>query len=61
MVNVVGNIYFIDKFLGGTFLTYGVDVINLPDQDPETRVDPMVRIFPRLAKCTFRYVFEVFV
>ncbi|CAL4075286.1 unnamed protein product, partial [Meganyctiphanes norvegica] len=54
LVNVVGNIYFTDFFLGGTFMSYGSEVINFPDMDPETRVDPMMRIFPRVAKCTFR-------
>ncbi|XP_071522205.1 innexin inx2-like [Panulirus ornatus] len=54
LVVVVGNIYFTDLFLGGTFLTYGTEVINFPDMDPENRVDPMTRIFPRVTKCTFR-------
>lgn len=54
LINVVGNIYFTDFFLGGTFMSYGSEVINFPDMDPETRVDPMMRIFPRVAKCTFR-------
>ncbi|KAK3866951.1 hypothetical protein Pcinc_027539 [Petrolisthes cinctipes] len=54
LVVVVGNIYFTDHFLGGTFLEYGTEVINFPDMDPETRVDPMTRIFPRVTKCTFR-------
>ncbi|KAG0726928.1 Innexin inx2 [Chionoecetes opilio] len=54
LVVVVGNIYFTDLFLGGTFLTYGTEVISFPDMDPEKRVDPMTRIFPRVTKCTFR-------
>ena len=56
LVVVVGNIYFTDLFLGGTFLKYGTEVINFPDMDPEHRVDPMTRIFPRVTKCTFRSV-----
>lgn len=54
LVVVVGNIYFTDFFLDGTFMTYGTEVINFPDMDPENRVDPMTRIFPRVTKCTFR-------
>lgn len=54
LVIVVGNIYFTDFFLDGTFMTYGTEVINFPDMDPQHRVDPMTRIFPRVSKCTFR-------
>ena len=46
--------YFTDVFLGGTFLNYGLDVMSFPEADPETRVDPMIRIFPKVSKCTFR-------
>lgn len=45
--------FFIDAFLGGTFLTYGVEVIKFAQQDQETRSDPMVEVFPRVTKCTF--------
>lgn len=51
--NVVGNIYFIDKFLGGVFLTYGTQVIQMSEQDQISRTDPMITIFPRMTKCTF--------
>uniref|UniRef100_A0A2P2I4A3 Innexin n=1 Tax=Hirondellea gigas TaxID=1518452 RepID=A0A2P2I4A3_9CRUS len=53
-VIVVGNIFFTDYFLGGTFLTYGTDVINFVDMDAEDRIDPMTRLFPTVAKCNFR-------
>lgn len=53
LVNVIVNIIFVDKFLGGAFLTYGTDVINFSNMDQENRSDPMVEIFPRLTKCTF--------
>nr|CAD7201159.1 unnamed protein product [Timema douglasi] len=52
-VNVIGNIYFIDLFLGGAFMTYGTDVVRFSNMDQENRTDPMVAIFPRLTKCTF--------
>eukprot|EP00091_Calanus_sinicus_P001487 TRINITY_DN11475_c0_g1_i1.p1 TRINITY_DN11475_c0_g1~~TRINITY_DN11475_c0_g1_i1.p1 ORF type:complete len:207 (+),score=53.67 TRINITY_DN11475_c0_g1_i1:49-621(+) len=52
-LNVLGNIYFIDVFLGGEFRTYGLQVASMMEEDPEDRVDPMSRIFPRVTKCTF--------
>lgn len=53
LVNVVGNIYFIDFFLGGEFSTYGTKVIDFLDADPELRIDPMASVFPRVTKCSF--------
>lgn len=52
-VNVVANIIFVDKFLGGAFLTYGTDVLRFSNMNQENRSDPMVEIFPRLTKCIF--------
>lgn len=52
-VNVIGNIFFVDKFLGGAFLTYGSEVLKFSDMDQENRSDPMIEIFPRVTKCTF--------
>ncbi|KAK7862572.1 hypothetical protein R5R35_004187 [Gryllus longicercus] len=49
-VNVIGNIYFTDKFLGGKFLSYGIVALK-PVADNET--SPFVEIFPRVTKCTF--------
>ena len=54
LVNVVGNIYFTNLFLGGTFLSYGTDVMEFAETPTPDRVDPMTRIFPKMAKCTFR-------
>lgn len=53
-VNVVGNIFFLDLFLGGAFLTYGTDVIQFSNMNQEQRYDPMIEIFPRVTKCTFQ-------
>lgn len=50
----LGNMFYTDMFLGGTFKTYGTEVMSFPEADSMTRVDPMVRIFPKVAKCTFR-------
>lgn len=52
LVNVVGQLFFINIFLDGEFLTYGVEVLSFVSSD-EDRVDPMVRVFPRVAKCHF--------
>ncbi|XP_066992687.1 innexin inx3 [Anabrus simplex] len=52
-VNVVGNIFFVDVFLGGAFMTYGTDVVRFSGLNQENRTDPMVAVFPRVTKCTF--------
>ncbi|XP_025993000.2 innexin inx3 [Solenopsis invicta] len=51
--NVVGNIFFIDTFLGGAFLTYGTKVLTFSNMDQDFRADPMIEVFPRVTKCTF--------
>lgn len=43
----------VDKFLGGSFLRYGTDVIAYSNMNQENRSDPMIEIFPRITKCTF--------
>ncbi|KAK4030986.1 innexin inx3 [Daphnia magna] len=52
-VNVVGNIFFIDKFLNGAFLDYGTRVIQYSNMDQEDRDDVLIEVFPRMTKCTF--------
>ncbi len=52
-VNVIAQISFIDFFVGGEFLAYGLDVINYSEMEPEERPDPMHVVFPKLTKCTF--------
>lgn len=52
-VNTVGNIFFVDTFLGGAFLTYGTDVLRFSNMNQEQRSDPMIEVFPRVTKCTF--------
>ncbi|XP_063590157.1 innexin inx2-like [Penaeus indicus] len=54
VVNVFCIFFFTDWFLGGQFLTYGSDVIQVAGMDPENRTDPMAFVFPRMAKCTFK-------
>lgn len=52
-VNVVANMFMIDAFLGGTFFTYGTEVLRFTQMNQENRTDPMVEVFPRVTKCTF--------
>lgn len=52
-VNVIVNIFMVDKFLGGAFMSYGTDVVKFSNMDQDKRYDPMIEIFPRLTKCTF--------
>merc|ERR1712142_13352 len=54
LVNVVGNIYLIATFLGGEFSSYGLQVASLVEVDPQNRIDPMSRVFPRMTKCLYQ-------
>ena len=47
------NIFLVDTFLGGAFMTYGTDVLKYSNMNQEDRTDPMVAVFPRVTKCTF--------
>ena len=53
LANVIGQMYFINFFLGGVFLTYGTEVLKWSEAEPEDRTDPMVDVFPTVTKCTF--------
>ena len=47
-MNVLGQIYFMDMFLGGEFTTYGADVVSMSELEPDQREDPMSRVFPKV-------------
>ncbi|XP_068084338.1 innexin inx2 [Anabrus simplex] len=52
LINVVGQIYFLDLFLDGMFRHYGPSVaLFSSDED----VNPMDKVFPKMTKCTFYY------
>lgn len=53
LVNVIGQMYLTDRFLGYEFSTYGWDVLTLNNMNPEDRADPMNVVFPKVTKCTF--------
>lgn len=52
-VNVVGQIFLMDTFLGGLFLKYGIRAVEFTEWDWSVRYDPMIEVFPRLTKCDF--------
>ncbi|XP_077488851.1 innexin inx2-like [Amblyomma americanum] len=52
-VNVVAQIFVMDRFLGGEFSTYGWRVLQFTEWHWEARYDPMIQVFPRMTKCTF--------
>lgn len=52
-INVIGQIYFMDFFLDGEFSSYGADVVKFTELEPEDRIDPMSKVFPKVTKCTF--------
>jgi len=54
-VNVIGQMYFINTFLGGVFMTYGTEVLDFINMDDSNRTDPMMEVFPRVTKCTFHH------
>merc|ERR1712055_610621 len=53
-VNVIGQIFFTDMFLGYQFQQFGRDILSVTEQDMMTRSDPMNRVFPKVAKCNFQ-------
>ena len=53
-----GQMFLLDRFFDGTFLTFGIEVISFADRDQEDRIDPMVYIFPRfVTNIYFVYIF----
>lgn len=52
-VNVIGQMYFVNTFLGGVFMTYGTEVLDFHNMEDANRTDPMMEVFPRVTKCTF--------
>ncbi|XKL67313.1 hypothetical protein PGB90_002804 [Kerria lacca] len=52
-LNVVGQMFLMNRFFDGAFLTFGIEVITFMQSDQEDRIDPMIFIFPRMTKCTF--------
>ena len=53
LINAIGQVYLINRFLGGVFLSYGHEVLKWSLSETENRTDPMIDVFPRVTKCTF--------
>ena len=53
LILFLGQMFLMDRFFDGTFLTFGIEVMSFANRDQEDRIDPMVYIFPRMTKCTF--------
>jgi len=52
-VNVIGQIFFMDRFLGYQFSTFGTDVLSQTEGNLTERTDALNMVFPKVAKCTF--------
>ncbi|XP_035219392.1 innexin inx2-like [Stegodyphus dumicola] len=52
-INVIGQMWLLDIFLGNIFTTFGIKVVQWTEWDQEYRTDPLVKAFPRMTKCQF--------
>nr|CAH8699592.1 Innexin 4 [Procambarus virginalis]DAZ89883.1 TPA_exp: innexin4 [Procambarus virginalis] len=53
LVNVVGQMFLMNLFLGGFFMKYGIKVISFLTSDDTKRNDALMETFPRMTKCIF--------
>lgn len=53
LINIFVQLYLMNRFFDGEFLSYGLRVLQFSDVPQEERVDPMVYVFPRVTKCIF--------
>lgn len=53
LINIIVQMWLMNKFFDGEFLSYGWRVMNFSEQPQEERIDPMVYVFPRVTKCIF--------
>uniref|UniRef100_A0A1A9WPJ9 Innexin n=1 Tax=Glossina brevipalpis TaxID=37001 RepID=A0A1A9WPJ9_9MUSC len=52
-VNITVQMYVMNRFFDGEFISYGTRIMQLSDVPQEQRFDPMVYVFPRVTKCIF--------
>lgn len=52
-VNVIGQMFLMDRFLGHEFSTYGLKVMSYTEMDADQRPDPLAIVFPKVTKCSF--------
>lgn len=53
LVNIIVQLYLMNKFFDGEFMSYGLRVMQFSEVPQEQRMDPMVYVFPRVTKCIF--------
>jgi hypothetical protein len=54
LMNVVGQMFLMDKFMGHRFMDYGLRLYSFyTRQEEDSQVDPMQEIFPKMTKCDF--------
>ena len=51
LVNMIGQMFFMDHFFNHYFYNYGSEL--LANLEKDNRVDIMEKIFPKVTKCTF--------
>ena len=54
----LGQMFLMDRFFDGAFLTFGLEVIAFAEQDQEDRLDPLIYVFPRMTK-VLRFLFDI--
>lgn len=53
-INIIAQIFVTDCFLGYRFRTYGLEALTYSLPDIELMVHSLVKVFPKVTKCTFR-------
>ncbi|XP_017784551.1 PREDICTED: innexin shaking-B isoform X2 [Nicrophorus vespilloides] len=53
LINVIGQMFLMNRFFDGAFLSFGIRVLEFMDSDQEDRIDPIIQVFPKMTKCTF--------
>lgn len=53
-INVVGQISFMNVFIGEDFVLYGIYVLLFDQKAHPNTVNPMKQLFPTITKCTFK-------
>jgi len=53
LLNVIFQIFLINKFLNGVFLSLGLDILTPESSDLEERIRPVYNAFPTMTKCLF--------
>ncbi|XP_071519071.1 innexin inx3-like [Panulirus ornatus] len=53
LINVLGQMFLMNAFLGGLFMTYGIKVFKFLASNDATRNDALMETFPRVTQCNF--------